>query len=867
METSHKPQPADDHGAPTSPVGAVSETVTKTPFAQPIEPRTREMDTTCLTADMAHEHASRRQEFIVRRPSQHRPFSGEERDEKQQCKERAPCDPSRKVPRTGRMPTVERIAQPFDIGEASKTDTSPQMRTIDVCDTDDTDDTDEDEIQEEEEEEEDDENQEDENQEDENQEEEDDDEEAYPFYDAHGQVVSRKSHIPQSLPLSRKRRLSVQYTRTVEESSDSEDDGSDLDGFIVSDDDDEEDAPDAGSTDSEAEYIPSDEDESSSKDGLQEGSQEGDQDEECDQDSDEEETDDGDQSTHGSRKRTNVPSDAKAQRSSSDRKRGAKPQGGRKGAKPSSQRNKNKPLNEDGTGRSSTSSRASDASSDVDVGLSEKGESSRMSEREAGAKGEAHTADSTAQASPDDSQDKKRRRGSCQTSESRPAKKPKAARKSRAVVVERSTDTTAVAQSSDAAALDNATFDRRLRDDDDSASVDPLNIVTSKRVRRPTQRYLDRRFFEHMIRDVPPEELKAALSDSCDTDDADDDGVCSAAETKRCVIDLQQDDDCTDDDDDDDPAIAVVDEDGIEDIDDDIEDVDDDDDDDGKEDVGKDIEEGDDVCERIIQHKTNQVPEGNGGHRAAAPRPPKRSKGGQRAYGGAACKTESARANRQQKHGMRRPLSVNRENDEEARPTDVRLKRTAPYARSVNANATHDRSDQQEAGDVGGCCAFDGCDDDESSDPAKTEDDSDLDSSDIEALDSLPWDSYHRVPSGGNPNRGRRHAAPFQRTSYVVPYPPRGPASRVATTQRCQRPTAPLAKQSNMPSVARFLSADPSLSYRGVVPFKAASSSPHHRAEVSHTSRVTPHPLPYAPTGSVGRHGVRSAGTFVSTRG
>ncbi|BCU03596.1 hypothetical protein [Pandoravirus japonicus] len=83
---------------------------------------------------------------------------------------------------------------------------------------------------------------------------------------------------------------------------------------------------------------------------------------------------------------------------------------------------------------------------------------------------------------------------------------------------------------------DEARPSKRARlDDAEVSSVDPGNIVSGKRCRRTTERYMDRHFMEFMVRDVPPSQIAAvfddedeyfqsgvSLTDSSDDDDDDD---------------------------------------------------------------------------------------------------------------------------------------------------------------------------------------------------------------------------------------------------------------------------------------------------------------------------------------------------------
>ncbi|ATE82155.1 hypothetical protein psal_cds_298 [Pandoravirus salinus] len=83
---------------------------------------------------------------------------------------------------------------------------------------------------------------------------------------------------------------------------------------------------------------------------------------------------------------------------------------------------------------------------------------------------------------------------------------------------------------------DGARPAKRARlDETEALSVDPDNIVSGKRCRRTTERYVDRRFMKFMVRDVPPNEIDAvfddedeyfrsgiSLTDSSEEDDDDD---------------------------------------------------------------------------------------------------------------------------------------------------------------------------------------------------------------------------------------------------------------------------------------------------------------------------------------------------------
>lgn len=78
---------------------------------------------------------------------------------------------------------------------------------------------------------------------------------------------------------------------------------------------------------------------------------------------------------------------------------------------------------------------------------------------------------------------------------------------------------------------------RTRLDDAEASSVDPGNIVSGKRCRRTTERYMDRHFMEFMVRDVPPSQIAAvfddedeyfqsgvSLTDSSDEEDDEEDG-------------------------------------------------------------------------------------------------------------------------------------------------------------------------------------------------------------------------------------------------------------------------------------------------------------------------------------------------------
>ncbi|QBZ80886.1 hypothetical protein pclt_cds_288 [Pandoravirus celtis] len=54
---------------------------------------------------------------------------------------------------------------------------------------------------------------------------------------------------------------------------------------------------------------------------------------------------------------------------------------------------------------------------------------------------------------------------------------------------------------------------RARLDETEALSVDPNNIVSGKRCRRTTERYMDRHFMEFMVRDVPPSQIAAVFDD------------------------------------------------------------------------------------------------------------------------------------------------------------------------------------------------------------------------------------------------------------------------------------------------------------------------------------------------------------------
>nr|UMO78283.1 hypothetical protein [Pandoravirus belohorizontensis] len=91
---------------------------------------------------------------------------------------------------------------------------------------------------------------------------------------------------------------------------------------------------------------------------------------------------------------------------------------------------------------------------------------------------------------------------------------------------------------------DGARPNKRARlDDAEVSSVDPGNIVSGKRCRRATERYMDRHFMEFMVRDVPPSQIAAVFDDE---DEYFQSGV--------SLTDSSNDDDDDDDEDDDDGA-------------------------------------------------------------------------------------------------------------------------------------------------------------------------------------------------------------------------------------------------------------------------------------------------------------------------
>lgn len=66
----------------------------------------------------------------------------------------------------------------------------------------------------------------------------------------------------------------------------------------------------------------------------------------------------------------------------------------------------------------------------------------------------------------------------------------------------------------DADAAESARPTKRARvDDADTPFIDPNNIVSGKRCRRTTERYMDRHFMEFMVRDVPPSQIAAVFDD------------------------------------------------------------------------------------------------------------------------------------------------------------------------------------------------------------------------------------------------------------------------------------------------------------------------------------------------------------------
>nr|UDO47765.1 hypothetical protein [Pandoravirus massiliensis] len=53
----------------------------------------------------------------------------------------------------------------------------------------------------------------------------------------------------------------------------------------------------------------------------------------------------------------------------------------------------------------------------------------------------------------------------------------------------------------------------RLDESEEVPAIDPTNIVSGKRSRRATQRYMDRRFMKYMVRDVPADQIAAVFDD------------------------------------------------------------------------------------------------------------------------------------------------------------------------------------------------------------------------------------------------------------------------------------------------------------------------------------------------------------------
>ena len=124
--------------------------------------------------------------------------------------------------------------------------------------------------------------------------------------------------------------------------------------------------------------------------------------------------------------------------------------------------------------------------------------------------------------------------------------------------------------------------------------VDPQNIVTGKRVRKPTQRYMPRKYLEYMLDGVPAEEFEAALGKDVvavltgvaappPSDNADDDASSLGDASVQTGADTEDDDYCVNNGDDDEAEDG-----GVED---DSDEFDDDDDEEEEEYVDDDDEE------------------------------------------------------------------------------------------------------------------------------------------------------------------------------------------------------------------------------------------------------------------------------------
>ena len=81
-----------------------------------------------------------------------------------------------------------------------------------------------------------------------------------------------------------------------------------------------------------------------------------------------------------------------------------------------------------------------------------------------------------------------------------------------------------------------------------TADIVPENIVTGKRVRKPVQKYVDKRYGSLMTADIPPEEMEVALADKTDSEEEEDKSLPSDDEYEE---DEDSSEESTSDDDDD----------------------------------------------------------------------------------------------------------------------------------------------------------------------------------------------------------------------------------------------------------------------------------------------------------------------------
>lgn len=74
-------------------------------------------------------------------------------------------------------------------------------------------------------------------------------------------------------------------------------------------------------------------------------------------------------------------------------------------------------------------------------------------------------------------------------------------------------DVVIVGTSSAASATEPRPAKRARLDEAEAPAIDPTNIVSGKRSRRATERYMDRHFMEFMVRDVPAHQIAAVFDD------------------------------------------------------------------------------------------------------------------------------------------------------------------------------------------------------------------------------------------------------------------------------------------------------------------------------------------------------------------